>query len=202
MKKTFLILIYLLLIVNIYAEQVESTNRGISNALPGDYIIRSTGEKVILNQADIDYARELLKLDSNVIQQTQKSQYNNNIQNKSYLVYNSFIGIIIVIIVIFIIKLSRKISRKAYRPFVVRENIYRNKSYNKTYIDQNGYRRFTDTNKAVHRWVAEKKLGRELYPGEVVHHKNRNKLDNSEDNLEIFANQAEHDKVHKESGWY
>jgi predicted PurR-regulated permease PerM len=200
MKKIFLILFYLLLILNIYAEQVVSTNKGISNALPGDYIIRSTGEMVILNQADIDYARKQVELDSNVIQQTQISKYNTNIQNKSSSENSSFIGIILVIVVIFIfiIKFSRKISKKTYRPFFEQKNIYRNK----TYIDENGYRRFTNTNKAVHRWVAEKKLGRKLYPEEVVHHKNRNKLDNSEDNLEVFANQAEHDKVHKESGWY
>jgi len=199
MKNIFLILFYLLLIVNIYAEQVESTNRGISNASPGDYIIRSTGEKVILNQSDIDYARKQLGLDDNVIQRTQISKYNNNIQYEYYSEYNLFIGIIIVVVIfIFIIKFNKKIRIKITRRFFVRKKIYRNK----TYIDQNGYRRFTNSDKAVHRWVAEKKLGRKLYPGEVVHHKNRNKLDNSEDNLEVFANQAEHDKVHKESGWY
>lgn len=47
----------------------------------------------------------------------------------------------------------------------------------KTYIDENGYRRFSDSGKLVSRWVAEKKLGRELDDEEVVHHKNRDKLD-------------------------
>ena len=67
----------------------------------------------------------------------------------------------------------------------------------KTYIDRKGYQRFTDSNKLVHRWVAEKKLGRKLRRGEVVHHKNRRKRDNRLKNLWIFRNQDEHDRVHK-----
>jgi len=200
MKKSFLLINCLLLIVNIYAEQVEDSNKSISNALPGDYIIRQTGEKVILNQADIDYAKKQLGLDNNVIQQTQKSQYNSNIQNKSSSGSNSFIGIIslIVVICVFISNSVRKVSKKRYRSLLIRKNLCKNK----TYIDENGYRRFSDSNKSVHRWIAEKELGRKLYPEEVVHHKNRNKLDNSPDNLQVFASQDEHDKVHKESGWY
>ena len=68
---------------------------------------------------------------------------------------------------------------------------------NKTYIDKKGYRRFIDSNKLVHRYVAEKKLGRKLRKGEVVHHKDRNKLNNSSYNLWVFANQKEHDRIHK-----
>lgn len=68
---------------------------------------------------------------------------------------------------------------------------------NKTYIDRNGYRRFTNSKKLVHRYVAEKKLGRKLRKGEVVHHKDRDKLNNSSFNLWVFANQEEHDRIHK-----
>lgn len=73
------------------------------------------------------------------------------------------------------------------------ESIKRN---SKVYLDENGYYRFKDSNKLIHRWVAEKKIGRRLYFGEVVHHINRNKRDNSPENLQIFSSQKEHDKQH------
>lgn len=45
---------------------------------------------------------------------------------------------------------------------------------------------------AEHRLVMEKVLGRLLQPNEVVHHRDGNKLNNSPENLEVFANNAEH----------
>lgn len=69
-----------------------------------------------------------------------------------------------------------------------------------TYIDERGYARFADSGKLVSRWMAEKTLGRNLYPEEVVHHNNRNKLDNSPQNLTVFANQEEHEAVHQAAG--
>ena len=68
----------------------------------------------------------------------------------------------------------------------------------KTYLDKDGYWKFKDSDIPVHRWVAEKKLGRELRPGEVVHHKDRDKSNNDPDNLWVFRNQEEHDRVHLE----
>jgi hypothetical protein len=68
----------------------------------------------------------------------------------------------------------------------------------KTYLDKKGYSRFKDSDKPVHRSVAELKLGRSLKSGEVVHHKNRNKHDNSFGNLHVFGSQNEHWKAHKQ----
>jgi hypothetical protein len=55
-------------------------------------------------------------------------------------------------------------------------------------IDGNGYARYVDSNKLVHRYVAERYiLGRKLLPNEEVHHKNRNKLDNRAGNLQVVT---------------
>lgn len=68
----------------------------------------------------------------------------------------------------------------------------------KTYVDKNGYKRFKDSDKPVHRSVAELKLGRPLKSGEVVHHKNRDKKDNSFGNLHVFGSQSDHWEAHKQ----
>ena len=47
-----------------------------------------------------------------------------------------------------------------------------------------------------HRVVAEQILGRELEPGEVVHHVDGNKRNNAPENLMVFPSQAEHMKWH------
>lgn len=51
-----------------------------------------------------------------------------------------------------------------------------------------------------HRAVAEILLGRELRPGEVVHHINGNKRDNRVENLMVFSSQADHAKWHAGHG--
>ena len=71
------------------------------------------------------------------------------------------------------------------------------RSKSKTYTDSRGYKRFKGSKKLVHRYTAEKKLGRPLRPGEIVHHKDRNKQNNNSSNLWVFRNQKEHDRIHK-----
>lgn len=61
-----------------------------------------------------------------------------------------------------------------------------NKSYRKCY------------GRHEHRIVAERMLGRPLRPEEVVHHIDGDKRNNAENNLRVFASQAEHARFHKE----
>ena len=63
--------------------------------------------------------------------------------------------------------------------------------------NRKGYKKFANSGISVHRYVAERKLGRKLRPGEVVHHINRNKKDNRRSNLWVFSSQEAHDKTHR-----
>ena len=75
--------------------------------------------------------------------------------------------------------------------------VIKRNSARKTFVDASGYSRFKNSGTAVHRWVAENKLGRPLRTGEVVHHKDRNKQNNSAGNLHVFKNKKAHKTVHK-----
>ncbi len=65
--------------------------------------------------------------------------------------------------------------------------------------NKKGYKLFANSGKSVHRHVAERKLGRKLRKGEVVHHKNRDKTDNRRSNLQVFKSQKSHHASHKKS---
>lgn len=58
----------------------------------------------------------------------------------------------------------------------------------------------TKTYASQHRLVMEQMLGRKLRPEEVVHHKDRNRSNNSPDNLQLLPNQAAHIKLHLKQG--
>lgn len=57
-------------------------------------------------------------------------------------------------------------------------------------------RAFTNGTVYEHVLVAEKILGRKIKPCEVIHHKDFNRLNNSADNLIVFASKSEHVRFH------
>lgn len=66
------------------------------------------------------------------------------------------------------------------------------------YINNKSHHLATNVGKVfVHRLVAERKLGRRLKLGEVVHHIDEDKLNNSIDNIMVFSSNSEHIKFHK-----
>lgn len=57
------------------------------------------------------------------------------------------------------------------------------------------YRKFFGRH--THRVVAEAKIGRPLAPGEIVHHRNEDRHDNRDSNLEVLKSQSDHTKRHR-----
>ena len=58
----------------------------------------------------------------------------------------------------------------------------------------NGYVKFLGRH--LHRVMAERLLGRPLMRGEVVHHQDGDKRNNTWGNLEVLSSQSEHARLH------
>lgn len=64
------------------------------------------------------------------------------------------------------------------------------------FVDERGYPRFKHNKKLVHREVEEQKLGRRLEQDEVVHHKNKDKMDFDPSNLQALKRDDHTTVVH------
>jgi hypothetical protein len=66
------------------------------------------------------------------------------------------------------------------------------------YVDSQGYVHILVNGKHVseHRYVMEQKLGRKLRKGEVVHHLDGNRANNSPENLSLYASSGKHSRDH------
>ncbi len=104
-------------------------------------------------------------------------------------------------------KKTRRVQRDWTSSYPYDNELYGDESYeddwyespkrdSQTYIDPNGYKRYSDSDRLVHRHIAEVYVvRRKLTDDEVVHHINGNKLDNRSKNLRVMT-WKEHKDLH------
>ena len=82
-----------------------------------------------------------------------------------------------------------KSNNADFNQYAARQNgeVQRFRGDGRSYVKLNG--------RHMHRIIAEQKIGRPLVSGEVVHHKDGNKRNNSPENLTVTT-QSEHIRIH------
>ena len=78
---------------------------------------------------------------------------------------------------------------------VLKDGEYFSKQHGRFIVYENGERKYRS------RAVMEKYIGRDLMPGEIVHHLNGDKTDDRIDNLELMTHQR-HNNIHKNNITY
>jgi len=71
----------------------------------------------------------------------------------------------------------------------------------KIYTDKKGYKRFADSGRLVHRWVAEKKIGGKIGRGRVVHHNDGDQGNFRSSNLQVMS-RSSHSSYHAKKRKY
>lgn len=89
--------------------------------------------------------------------------------------------------------LSKRVNQKG--GMTVKERLKISEAQRKQGNNGQTYEKFLGRH--THRLVMEKKIGRPLKEGEVVHHIDGNKRNNHPDNLMLFSSQSEHLDWHK-----
>jgi superfamily I DNA and/or RNA helicase len=126
-NKYFYLLVFFFIVVNIFPQQqVDATNNAIANASPGDFIIRTNGDKVVLNQTDIEYAKKQLALN---VELENKSDEQMQTSNKNIFQINPKMIMIIIIsaiILILIIFINSNKSKRKNKPIETTVSIISN----------------------------------------------------------------------------